>query len=224
MTQALLGLIGALPAEGAREAFTHASWTKERTLSYGRLAFLGDSVLGLAIASELFRRLPEEDIGPLTKVLNQAVSGRACADVAFELGLDDRLRQAEPDDRGTGIEAEELIGSERAMASVIEAAIGACYLAFGYERTAEAVVEAFDEEIESALTDPVDFKSALQEWLAQRGARVSYAVIREVGPPHERQFEVAAKVDGEVAGSGAGRSKKAAEQAAAKQALERLQA
>jgi ribonuclease-3 len=110
------------------------------------------------------------------------------------------------------------------MASITEAAIGACYLTVGYERTAEAVVQAFEEEIEAALRDPVDFKSALQEWLARRGARVSYDVAHEAGPAHERRFEVTATVDDDVIGTGSGRSKKAAEQAAAKEALERLRA
>jgi ribonuclease III len=215
----LQDLLEKLPEELANEAFTHSSWTDERSRSYGRLAFLGDSVLGLAVASDLFQRFPQSDIGPLTKVHNQAVSGRCCAEVAFELGLDKRLRAMEPERRGTGIESDELVASERAMASVIEAAIGACYLTFGYERTAAAVVDAFAEAIEVAARDPIDFKSALQELLARRGSRVSYVVVQEAGPAHERRFEVTANVDGEVIGSGAGRSKKAAEQAAAERAL-----
>jgi ribonuclease-3 len=222
VSESLAGLITELPDDLAREAFTHASWTAERTESYGRLAFLGDSVLGLAIAAELFRRMPKADIGPLTKVLNQTVSGRSCAEVAFELGLDKRLADMEPDSRGAGIGADELITSERAMASVIESAIGACYIHAGYQRTAEAIVDAFDEEIDAAVRDPVDFKSSLQEWLARRGSRVSYAVVNESGPPHARRFEVTASVAGEVIGSGEGRSKKAAEQAAAEQALQEL--
>ena len=103
---------------------------------------------------------------------------------------------------------------------MIEAVIGACYLAFGYERTAEAVVEAFQPEIERALSSPADFKSALQERLARRGAVVIYEVTAEEGPPHERRFEVAAIVEGEELARGAGRSKKDAEQAAAEAALE----
>jgi ribonuclease-3 len=110
------------------------------------------------------------------------------------------------------------------LASVIEAVIGACYLHAGYGRTAEAVVEAFAPEIEQALENPVDFKSTLQELLAARGATVSYEVTAEHGPPHERTFEVAAQVDGRLLGSGAGRSKKHAEQQAARQAVEKLQA
>ena len=82
------------------------------------------------------------------------------------------------------------------LASVIEAVIGACYLHAGYERTAEAVVEAFQPEIEQALEHPVDFKSALQELLARRGAEVSYEVAGEDGPPHERTFAVVARSTG----------------------------
>ena len=76
------------------------------------------------------------------------------------------------------------------LASVIEAVIGACYLAFGYDRTAGAVVEAFAPEIEDALEHSVDYKSALQERLARRGALVNYAVIDEQGPPHDRMFSI----------------------------------
>ena len=79
---------------------------------------------------------------------------------------------------------------------MIEAVIGACYLAFGYERTAAAVVEAFAPEIEDALEHPVDFKSALQERLARRGALVTYDVVDEEGPPHDRVFSVSATIGG----------------------------
>ena len=96
-----------------------------------------------------------------------------------------------------------LVGTERVLASVIEAVIGACYLHAGYERTAEAVVEAFAPEIEGALEHPVDFKSALQELLARRGAEVAYEVTGEEGPPHERTYTVAARVDGRAAGHAA---------------------
>ena len=112
------------------------------------------------------------------------------------------------------------MSTERVLASVIEAVIGACYLAYGFEPTAEAVREAFAPEIEQALERPADFKSALQERLARRGALVLYKVTAETGPPHQRTFEVAATVDGETVARGSGRSKKDAEQAAAAAALE----
>jgi ribonuclease-3 len=97
--------------------------------------------------------------------------------------------------------------------------IGACFLAFGYERTAEAVVQAFQPEIEQALEHSVDFKSALQEFLARRGAVVVYDVVAEEGPPHDRVFSVSAVIEGEEVGHGRGRSKKDAEQEAAHAAL-----
>jgi ribonuclease-3 len=99
--------------------------------------------------------------------------------------------------------------------------IGACYLHHGFEAASEATVAAFAEEIELASETQLDFKSALQEQLAREGSRVTYDVTREAGPPHDRRFEVAARVDALVIGRGQGRSKKAAEQAAAAEALER---
>jgi ribonuclease-3 len=121
-----------------------------------------------------------------------------------------------------GIDPGALLASERALASVCEAMIGACYLHHGFEATAEATVAAFAEQIELATETLLDFKSALQELLAREGARVTYEVSHEAGPPHDRRFEVAAVCDGEVIGRGEGRNKKAAEQAAAAEALERI--
>ncbi len=215
-------LLDELPPELAKAAFTHSSWTLRRADSYERLAFLGDSVLGLAVTTHLFPRLEADRFGPgrLTKIRAQTVSGRACRAVAERLGVPGRLRAAAPASAGPGVEA--LIGTERVLASVIEAVIGACYLEFGYETTAAAVVDAFSDEIEDALENPVDYKSALQERLARRGELVSYAVIDEQGPPHDRTFTVRATIDGVEIGSGAGRSKKDAEQEAAQAALESM--
>lgn len=218
---ALRALFDGLSEELRAQALTHSSWTRHRADSYGRLAFLGDSVLGLAIAEHLFARFPRADIGRLTKVHGQAVSGRACAGVAVEAGLTDYLREAAPESVEGGIGVETLLESERAVSSVCEAAIGACYLHHGYEATAEATVAAFAGQIEIASDELLDFKSALQELLAREGARVTYEVAREAGPPHDRLFEVNAMVDGTAIGHGEGRSKKAAEQAAAAEALER---
>jgi len=220
--EALRGLIADLPDELRRQAVTHSSWTEHRADSYGRLAFLGDGVLGLAVGEHLFRRFPRADIGRLTKVHGQAVSGRACAEVARELGLPEMVEAVAPESPEGGIDARSLFASERAMASVCEAIIGACYFEHGYPRTAEATVAAFAAQIDLALETLLDFKSALQEQLAREGSRVTYDVIREVGPAHDRRFEVAARLASEVIGTGQGRSKKAAEQAAAAEALERL--
>jgi ribonuclease-3 len=220
--EALSELLEALPEDLRRRALTHSSWTEHRADSYGRLAFLGDSVLGLAVAEHLFRRHPRSDIGRLTKVHGQAVSGRACAEVAEAIGLPAMLREVAPADREGGIAAEALLESERAMASLCEAVIGACYLHHGFQATADATVDAFGAQIELASGTLLDFKSALQEHLARDGARVRYEVTGEAGPAHARRFQVAALVDGEPIGTGEGSSKKSAEQAAAAEALERL--
>lgn len=218
----LQALLEQLPGELAGPVFTHASWTPRRVDSYERLAFLGDSVLALAVTAHLYPRLEAERFGAgrLTKIRAQAVSGRSCRAVAERLGVPERLRAAAPS--GTGQSVEALLGTERALASVIEAVIGACYLEFGYERTAEAVVEAFTPEIDDALEHPVDFKSALQESLAQRGQLVVYTVVAEDGPPHDRTFSVSATVEAVEVSRGVGRSKKDAEQEAARAALDAM--
>jgi len=221
--QSLQELLEQLPEELATPVFTHASWTERRSNSYERLAFLGDSVLALAITAHLYPRLAADRYGAgrLTKIRAQAVSGRSCAAVAERLGIPERLEAAAP--AGAASTVRTLISTERVLASVIEAVIGACFLAFGYERTAAAVVEAFTGEIDDALEHPVDFKSALQERLARRGALVSYDVIEEQGPPHDRTFQIKATIGGVEVGRGTGRSKKDAEQEAAHAALEELE-
>lgn len=202
--------------------FTHASWTERRSDSYSRLAFLGDSVLSLAVTSHLYPRLEAERFGAgrLTKIRAQSVSGVSCRAVAERLGVPDRLRATAPS--GIGQSADALVETERVLASVIEAVIGACYLHSGYEPAAAAVVEAFQPEITNALDNPVDFKSTLQERLARRAETVEYTIAAEEGPPHDRTFEVVATVGGAPVGRGAGRSKKHAEQEAARIALETL--
>jgi ribonuclease III len=219
---ALRGLLESLPADLAAPVFMHSSWTAKRSESYERLAFLGDSVLGLAVTTHLFPRLDADRYGPgrLTKVRAQAVSGRSCRAVAERLGVPGRLRAAAPPSAAPTVGG--LVSTERVLASVIEAVIGACYLQFGYDTTSQAVVEAFTPQIEDALEHPVDFKSALQERLARRGELVEYTVADEQGPPHDRTFAVSATIKGVEIGSGAGRSKKDAEQEAARVALESM--
>jgi ribonuclease-3 len=218
----LAALIDELPAELREQALTHSSWTERRADSFERLAFLGDSVLGLSVATEVFERFDGTVAGGLTKIHNQAVSGVSCAEVGRRLGVPEMLVGNEPEEMTGAIPAEVLLDGERPVPEATEALIGACYLAFGFERTAAAVVAAFEARIEHASENRIDFKSALQELLARRGARVSYEVIDATGPPHRRTFEVEAVVDSESIGVGTGRSKKAAEQVAAEQALLKL--
>ena len=219
---ALSDLVAQLPEDLRRQALTHSTWTEARADSYERLAYLGDSVLALAVARDLVGRFSAEDAGGLTKVHNQAVSGVSCAEVGRRLGVPAMLRENEPEEMQAGIPAEVLLSGERPMPEATEALIGACFLAFGFERIADAVAAAFEPRIEHAAETRIDFKSALQELLARRRSHVSYEVTAESGPPHRRRFEVAAVVDSERVGEGVGRSKKAAEQAAAEQALKRL--
>ncbi len=219
---ALAALIAELPEDLRRQALTHSSWTERRADSFERLAFLGDSVLGLAVATRVFESYETLAAGGLTKVHNQAVSGVSCAAVGTELGVPEMLSANEPEDLPTAIPAEVLLDGGRPLPEATEALIGACYVAFGFERTAAAVAEAFAPRIELAAETRIDFKSALQELLAQRGARVTYEVTAATGPPHRRTFEVAAIVDSERVGTGKGRSKKAAEQIAAEEALAHL--
>jgi ribonuclease-3 len=218
----LADLVARLPEDLRREALTHSSWAEDEKGSYERLAYLGDSVLALAVAGDLVGRFPEVDAGGLTKIHNQAVSGVSCAEVGRRLGVPEMLRANEPEGLDVGIPAEILLSGERPLPEATEALIGACFLAFGFERIAAAIVAAFEPRIEHVAETTIDFKSALQEALARRRSHVSYEVIAESGPPHRRKFEVAAIVDSERVGEGVGRSKKAAEQAAAEQALKQL--
>src|SRR5437764_10593872 len=117
----LAQLLEELPEELARQVFTHASWSERRGASYTRLAFLGDSVLGLAITAHLYPRLEAERFGAgrLTKIRAQAVSGASCSAVAERLGLAQRMRQAAPAESRDTVAA--LVETERVLAAVTEA-------------------------------------------------------------------------------------------------------
>ena len=215
----LRALIAALPEGLRRQAFTHASWSSARGDSYERLEFLGDAVLGLAIADELARRYAEADEGWLSGVRNEVVSRRACADVARALDLGAEL---EAEARRGGADASTVAATPSVLAGVCESVIGACFWAHAYPATALAVVDAFGEVIARAAEGSSDPKSELQEQAARLAASLSYAVMETSGPPHRRHFTSAAIIDGVQAGVGSGPSIKASEQAAARAALELL--
>jgi ribonuclease III len=216
----LRSLFDSLPGELAKESFSHSSWVAQRSSSYERLAFLGDSVLNLAVSTVLFPRFARHTAGNLTKIRAQAVSRRSCVDVARKAEVPDRMRAVAPAGQEEQVEA--LIAAESVLAEALEAGIGACFLEQGFERTSEAVAAAFAPQIEEAVEQSFDFKSELQERLAQRGEIVTYAIVDEQGPPHDRRFETVAEVDGRQIGVGRGRSKKESEQEAARLALEGL--
>jgi ribonuclease III len=198
-------------------AFTHSSWAADRTLSYERLEFLGDSVLELAVAHELYRSYPDFSEGRLAKIRSHVVSRASCAVVANELGLGDKLAEY-----AEGEEIQQLSRNRNVLAALLEAVLGALFLQHGFAAIEKAVIAAFAGRIEYALTTHVDHKTELQEALARSGRQVVYVVLNAEGPPHERHFTCAAVVDGEQLGVGEGRSKKAAEQEAARGALARL--
>ena len=217
---ALLELIDSLPEERLRHAFTHAAWADERSQSYERLEFLGDSVLGLAIAQELYDRFPEEGEGRLAKIRAHVVSRQSCAEVGRRLGLGEKL--AELAGRTDSDELKRLARNRNVISALVEACLGALYLKHGFEPIRGPIVSAFSDRIEYALEGHVDFKTELQEELARRGQSVSYSVLEVEGPPHDRTFRCSANIDGEEAGIGTGPSKKAAEQMAAREALEKV--
>jgi ribonuclease III len=178
-------------------------------------------VLELAVARALYDRYPDFSEGRMAKIRSHVVSRASCAVVARELGLGERLAE-----RGEPVapadELERLSRNRNVLAALLEASLAALYLQHGFEPIREAVVAAFDGRIVYALTSHVDHKTELQEELARQGRHVVYSVLDVTGPPHDRTFTCAAMIDGEEAGVGSGRSKKSAEQAAAREALDRL--
>jgi len=211
-----------MPPERAATAFTHASWAADRTDSYERLEFLGDSVLELAIAHELYDRYPDFSEGRLAKIRSHVVSRASCAVVARELDLGRRLGKFGIVDDLQADEIDRLAKNRNVLAALLEAVLGALFLEHGFAAIEDAVVNAFASRIDYALTTYVDHKTELQEALARTGKQVSYVVLSAEGPPHERHFTCAAVVDAEQLGVGEGGSKKAAEQEAAREALARI--
>jgi ribonuclease-3 len=177
-------------------------------------------VLELAVARALYDEYPDFEEGQLAKIRSHVVSRQSCAVVANELELGRMLRE-----RAVGAaedELERLARNRNVLAALLEAVLAALFLEHGFEPIEGAIVSAFRGRIEYALTSYVDHKTELQEALARRGRQVTYVVVATEGPPHERTFTAAATVEGEQLGVGRGRSKKDAEQAAAKEALAAL--
>ena len=179
-------------------------------------------MLELAIAHELYASYPDFSEGRLAKIRSHVVSRASCAVVARELDLGARLLGQSGE--GQAEEIERLAKNRNVLAALLEAALGALFLEHGFSAIEDAVVNAFAGRIEYALNTHVDHKTELQEALARSGRQVSYVVLSAEGPPHERRFTCAAVVDGVELGVGEGQSKKAAEQEAARGALEKVAA
>jgi ribonuclease III len=194
----------------------HPSRVTERSQSYERLEFLGDSILGFVVARELFERYPQAAEGELSRLRSAVVSRRTCAAVAREIGLDRMFaEQFELSD--------DLRRSDNVLAALIESAIAALVLEHGLDAVVAPMLAAFAGEIEEALHAPGDFKTRLQEEAAKSGWRVTYSVVAVEGPAHDRLFTCEALVAGVPRGLGTGRSKKEAQQVAAEEALAFLQ-
>lgn len=206
------------------EALTHKSYVNERKpaaeADNERLEFLGDAVLSLVVSEQLAVLLPHAPEGALSKHKARLVSESVLADVARRLGLGPCLRLGRGEELSRGREKDSL------LADAVEAVIAAVHLDGGMESSRRVVARLFQQEfvnVSSQRQRPGedDYKTQVQEWCQRRYDTLpSYAVVRESGPDHDKLFEVEVTVNGEVVGRGTGRSKKEAEQLAAKQALE----
>ncbi len=203
------------------EALTHRSTLGElkpgeARITYERLEFLGDAVLALVTADFLIRNFPEEDEGQLTKKKSLLVSKGVLAKKAEEIGIKGHIILSESASRG-GVAEQDSV-----LTAALEALIGGIYVDGGFEAARSFVEEKILDDIEDYLEhrDHVNFKSVLQEWAQSRyRSYPRYSVRATAGPEHDKIFVVEVKVGGKVVGKGRGKSKKDAEQMAAKEAL-----
>jgi ribonuclease-3 len=202
-----------------RLALTHRSITSENPARKDneRLEFLGDAVLQLVVTDRLYEAYPNLAEGQLAKVRAAVVSRGTLAEVARLLDLGDQIELASSEEATGGREKDSI------LADAVEALIGAIYLDGGLEAAREVVIGLWSDRITERAKDPgvKDYKTRLQELTARNGSRPVYTV-EGTGPDHDRHFRAVVAVEGTDYGSGEGKSKKEAEQAAAMEALERL--
>lgn len=202
-------------------ALTHSSYANEkndRSLSYERLEFLGDSILGLITAEFLFQHRPRLPEGRMTRLRAELVCEGSLKVIAQELGIGDYMRLGRGEERSGGRERASI------LADMVESVIAAIYLDSGMEEARRFVIEKLLSHADLGEQHRIaDYKTELQE-LVQRKAdgHVSYELTGESGPDHQKVFYFTVYINGEAAGEGSGRSKKEAEQAAACAALEKL--
>lgn len=201
-------------------ALAHRSWCAETpgNASNERLEFLGDAVLGLVVTDHVFRSYPGLPEGELAKVRASVVSAAALADVAAELDLGPSLLLGKGEDASGGREKPSI------LADALEAVIGAVYLDAGWEAAAEVVLGLVGDRIAAAAAGPggQDYKTRLQELSARSFADGPRYLVVDEGPDHAKRFFATVIVGGRPRGKGEGRSKKQAEQAAARCAWEVL--
>jgi ribonuclease-3 len=201
-------------------ALTHRSFAYESggLPTNERLEFLGDSVIGLVITEELYQRFPDLDESRLSPLRSGVVSTRALADVARRLRLGESLRLGKGEEVTGGRDKSSI------LADALEALFGAIYVEHGLEGAKRAIVSMMSSAIDESLSRGVmlDGKTALQELLAARGLGVPEYEIAESGPDHAKEFQATAIVSGSRVSVGRGRSKREAEQEAARLAYEVL--
>lgn len=202
------------------QALVHRSWQAENgeAFSNERLEFLGDAVLGWAVADIAFHRLGEMPEGKLTDLRRSVVNMHALADIAREIGLGDFILLGKGEDAAGGRDKSSI------LADALEALIGAVYLDGGSQKAFALVERLLNDSIELAIPnlESFDSKTRLQEICARLGLGAPTYTTEGVGPDHERVFTAQAIVNGKNLGSGSGRTKKAAEQVAAVVAYESL--
>ena len=207
--------------EHLHEALRHRSWVAEtgQEPSNERLEFLGDTILQLVVTDFIFAHYPDHPEGELAKLRSSAVNKEVLFEVAGDISLGDHLML------GKGEESTGGRGKASILADAMEAVLGAVYLDGGLEPARRLILRLWEERIRSSAESPgwSDYKSRLQEHLAREGRKPGYS-ISEAGPDHEKLFTAVVSVSRTDWGTGTGRSKREAQQSAAKQALDALEA
>ena len=202
-------------------ALTHSSYANEkhdRSLSYERLEFLGDSILGLVTAEFLYSHEPALPEGRMTRLRAELVCENSLKGLAGELGIGDYMRLGRGEERSGGR------GRASILADMVESVIAAIYLDSGMDEARRFVIDKLLSRAELGEQHRIaDYKTELQELVQRKaGGHVSYEQTGESGPDHNKLFFFTVYINGEAAGEGSGRSKKEAEQAAACTALEKM--
>lgn len=204
-----------------QNALTHSSYANERwhnsLLSNERLEFLGDSVLGMLVADFLYSTFPDRPEGELTRMRADMVCEHTLALVANRIRLGQHLQLGHGEERLGGRSRESI------LADATESVIAACFLDGGLEAAARFVKRFILVEVPVSRPHNMDYKTALQELVQQKkNQTLTYTLVGQSGPDHDKVFDVDVCLNGETVGSGSGSSKKRAEQMAAKSAMEKL--
>ena len=202
-------------------ALTHTSYANENRVPdhNERFEFLGDAVLNLVISEYLMKACPDSTEGGLSRLRASVVSEPALAAIAREIGLGRFILLGRGEEQTGGRDKDSL------LANCLEALIASVYLDAGMDAAGDFIIRFFEEAIKKSCTvrGALDYKTELQELCQERLKQLpEYRVVSETGPDHQKQFTVELLVRGEAYGRGVGKSKKDAEQKAAKEALEKL--